>query len=115
MIPIATWGSDIQNSVSDTLVKLKQCVKNFDVDTTTIQNTTDLYKISQSIASLSKCLVDISRENRERTALIADIRLEFQHYLQAEWATNPKLAKEIEKLGAEVERKMLVHGPAPKL
>ncbi len=69
-VSILEFGSEVSAAVKETLIKFKGIVDRIDFDAIEITNSADAYKIAASMSNLSKALVEMSRENRERSALL---------------------------------------------
>ncbi|MDD3473513.1 MAG: hypothetical protein PHS86_12080 [Syntrophaceae bacterium] len=94
-IDIESWRDETEISVKIAISKVKDVLKQVKPENIQVENANDLYKVSNSLASLAKSIEAIERSSRDRHSLLAQVGEEIKAEIRSLLAGEPELIAEV--------------------
>lgn len=105
-IDIDSWREQTEDSVKVAIGKVRTVLEQVVPESIQVENANDLYKVSNSLASLSKSIEAIERSARDRSALLSQVANEMKAEIRGLLATKPELIREVLDVVDDAERRL---------
>ena len=105
-IDIESWRQETEDAVRVAIGKVKIVLQQVNPDKIVVNDANDLYKVSNSLASLSKSIEAIERSSRDRSALLSQVANEMKAEIRGLLATKPELIREVLDVVDDSERRL---------
>lgn len=105
-INIESWRDETEISVKIAISKVKDVLKQVRPENILVENANDLYKVSNSLASLSKSIEAIERSARDRASLLSQVSGEIKAEIRILLASEPELISQVLQVVDTAERRL---------
>ncbi len=94
-INIESWRDETEISVKIAISKVRDVLKQVRPENIQVENANDLYKVSNSLASLAKSIEAIERSARDRNILLVQVAEQMKGEIRSLLAGEPELIAEV--------------------
>lgn len=94
-IDVESWRTETEDAVRVAIEKVKFVLQQVDSNKIIVHDANDLYKVSNSLASLSKSIEVIERSSRDRNSLLRQVADEMKAEVRGLLASEPELIVQV--------------------
>ena len=94
-IDVESWRTETEDAVRVAIGKVKIVLQQVNPDKIVVNDANDLYKVSNSLASLSKSIEAIERSSRDRNSLLRQVADEMIAEVRGLLASEPELIAQV--------------------
>lgn len=94
-IDVESWRTETEDAVRVAIGKVKIVLQQVNPDKIVVNDANDLYKVSNSLASLSKSIEAIERSSRDRNSLLRQVADEMKAEVRGLLASEPELIAQV--------------------